>query len=46
MALHPNFPESPYAILDSAMRWFAADEGLREISMDKLMLPQVILTKL
>ena len=22
MALHPNFPESPYAILDPAIRWF------------------------
>jgi type III restriction enzyme len=35
MALHPDFPESPYAILDSAMRWFTADEALRETDMDK-----------
>ena len=28
MALHPNFPESPYAILDPAIRWFPADEAL------------------
>ena len=28
MALHPNFPESPYAILDPAVRWFPADETL------------------
>jgi type III restriction enzyme len=41
MALHPNFPESPYAILDPAMRWFPADEALRETSMDKLMPPLV-----
>jgi len=41
MALHPNFPESPYAILDPAMRWFPADEALREASMDKLMPPLV-----
>jgi hypothetical protein len=26
MALHPNFPESPYGILDPALRCFPADE--------------------
>jgi len=41
MALHPNFPESPYAILDPAIRWFPADEALRESSSDKLMPPLV-----
>ncbi|MDO8577676.1 MAG: DEAD/DEAH box helicase family protein [Dehalococcoidales bacterium] len=41
MALHKDFPESPYAILDPAMRWFPADEALRETSMDKLMPPLV-----
>jgi type III restriction enzyme len=41
MALHPNFPASPYAILDPAVRWFPADEALRETSMDKLMPPLV-----
>ncbi len=41
MALHPNFPESPYAILDPALRWFPADEALRESSSDKLMPPLV-----
>jgi type III restriction enzyme len=41
MALHPNFPESPYDILDPDMRWFPADESLRESSMDKLMPPLV-----
>jgi type III restriction enzyme len=41
MALHPNFPESPHAILDPALRWFPADEALRETSMDKLMPPLV-----
>jgi type III restriction enzyme len=41
MALHPNFPESPYTILDPALRWFPADEALRETSMDKLMPPLV-----
>ena len=41
MALHPNFPESPYAILDPAVRWFPADEALRESSSEKLMPPLV-----
>lgn len=41
MALHPSFPESPHAILDPAVRWFPADEALRENSMDKLMPPLV-----
>ncbi len=41
MALHPNFPESPYAILDPVVRWFPADEALRETSMDKLIPPLV-----
>src|ERR1700722_3168069 len=41
MALHPNFPDSPYAILDPAVRWFPADETLRETSAEKLMPPLV-----
>ena len=41
MALHPEFPESPHAILDPKVRWFPADESLRELSMDKLMPPLV-----
>jgi type III restriction enzyme len=41
MALHSNFPESPYAILDPAIRWFPADEALRESSSEKLMPPLV-----
>ncbi len=41
MALHPSFPESPYAILDPAVRWFPADEALRESSSHKLMPPLV-----
>ena len=41
MALHPDFPESPYTILDPAMRWFPADESLRESSAEKLMPPLV-----
>jgi len=41
MALHKDFPESPFAILDPSMRWFPADEALRESSADKLMPPLV-----
>ncbi|MDZ7749409.1 MAG: hypothetical protein U5K43_11830 [Halofilum sp. (in: g-proteobacteria)] len=41
MALHPDFPDSPHAILDPDIRWFPADETLRETSMDKLMPPLV-----
>jgi type III restriction enzyme len=41
MALHPDFPGSPYAILDPAIRWFPADEALRESGMEKLLPPLV-----
>lgn len=41
MALHPDFPNSPHAILDPETRWFPADEALRETTMDKLMPPLV-----
>ena len=41
MALHPDFPASPHAILDPSIRWFPADEALRETSADKLMAPFV-----
>jgi type III restriction enzyme len=41
MALHPDFPSSPHAILDPGIRWFPADEALRESSMEKLMPPLV-----
>ena len=41
MALHPDFPDSPHAVLDPSIRWFPADEALRETSMDKLMPPLV-----
>ena len=41
MALHPDFPDSPHAILKPEIRWFPADETLRETSMDKLMPPLV-----
>ena len=41
MALHPNFPTDPHAILDPAIRWFPADEALRENRADQLMPPLV-----
>ncbi len=41
MALHKDFPDSPHAILDPELRWFPADEALRENTMDKLMPPLV-----
>lgn len=41
MALHPDFPKSPHAILDPELRWFPADEALRETTSDKLMPPLV-----
>lgn len=41
MALHPKFPSSPHAILDPAIRWFPADEALRDTSSEKLMPPLV-----
>ena len=41
MAVHPDFPHSPHAILEPELRWFPADEALRETTMDKLMPPLV-----
>lgn len=41
MALHPDFPDSPHEILEPEIRWFPADEALRDTSMDKLMPPLV-----
>src|SRR3989344_5809671 len=41
MALHKDFPKDPYAILDPNIRWFPADEALREKGFDKLIPPLV-----
>ncbi len=41
MALHPNFPDAPHAILDPAIRWFPADEALRTTSFDNRRPPLV-----
>ena len=41
MALHPDFPDSPHVILEPEVRWFPADETLRESSYEKLLPPLV-----
>jgi len=41
MALHPDFPDSPHAVLAPEIRWFPADEALRGTSFEKLMPPLV-----
>ncbi|MDE2149007.1 MAG: DEAD/DEAH box helicase family protein [Gammaproteobacteria bacterium] len=41
MALHPDFPRSPYAPLPPDARWFPADETLRETAYEKLLPPLV-----
>lgn len=42
MALHPNFPKSPHEILSPELRWFPADEALREKGYEKLLPPLVV----
>ncbi|MEI8206120.1 MAG: DEAD/DEAH box helicase family protein [Kiritimatiellales bacterium] len=41
MALHPEFPTSPYAPLIPSQRWFPADEVLRSTAYEKLIPPLV-----
>ena len=41
MALHPNFPRSPYETLLPNLRWFPAAEELRSTSYEKLLPPLV-----
>lgn len=41
MAIHASFPTSPYEILNPDIRWFPADEALRESSYEKLLPPLV-----
>jgi len=41
MALHPDFPDSPHEILNPDIRWFPADEALRNTSYEKLLPPLV-----
>ncbi|BAM05300.1 DEAD/DEAH box helicase [Phycisphaera mikurensis] len=41
MALHPDFPTDPHAVLDPSVRWFPADEALREVAANRLTPPLV-----
>jgi len=41
MALHPDFPRSPYDLLPPDVRWFPAPEALRAEAYDKLLPPLV-----
>ncbi|MEA1870253.1 MAG: DEAD/DEAH box helicase family protein [Euryarchaeota archaeon] len=41
MAINPDFPKSPHSVLSPDVRWFPADEALRESSYDKLLPPLV-----
>lgn len=41
MALHPDFPLSPYTILSPELRWFPAAEELRSTAYEKLLPPLV-----
>jgi type III restriction enzyme len=41
MALHPDFPLSPYEILQPDIRWFPAAEELRTTAYRKLLPPLV-----
>lgn len=41
MALHPNFPASPYEVLSPDVRWFPAPEEMRATAYEKLLPPLV-----
>jgi len=41
MALHKNFPKDKFAVLEPEIRWFPADEALREQGYEKLLPPFV-----
>lgn len=41
MALHKKFPKDKFAILEPEIRWFPADEALREQGYEKLLPPFV-----
>jgi type III restriction enzyme len=41
MALHPDFPRSPYELLSPEVRWFPAAEELRGTAYEKLLPPLV-----
>ncbi len=41
MPLHPDFPSSPHAVLDPAVRWYPGNDALSETTADKLIPPLV-----
>ena len=41
MALHPDFSQSPHEVSDPSVRWFPADEELRDTGYGKLIPPLV-----
>ncbi len=41
MAIHKDFPTSPHEIINPEVRWFPADESLRETTLEKLLPPLV-----
>ena len=41
MAVHPDFPKDPYAILEPAHRWYPGDALLGEMGQEKLLAPLV-----
>lgn len=42
MALHADFPPSPYAVLGPETRWFPAADELRATAYEKLLPPLVV----
>lgn len=45
MALHKDFPKNPYEILNPNIRWFPADEALREKKYEQLLPPLVAILR-
>ena len=41
MAIHPQFPKSPYEVIRPELRWFPGNDALREKGYDKLLPPLV-----
>ena len=39
MAVHPDFPLSPYEVPSPAVRWFPAAEEMRSTAYEKLLAP-------
>ena len=37
MALHPDFPDSPYEIIDPSVRWLPDNQTLRDTDYGKLL---------